>query len=102
MTEAKKEEKMSANERQVGGSHYQKQKIQHWDYILANDIPYMEAQIIKYVSRHRDKNGVQDLEKAAHFLQKLIEVEKATKTEELIGEATLKVTKCEATLKVTK
>lgn len=67
---------MSANETQVGGSHYKKQKIQHWDYVLANNIPYMEAQIIKYVSRHRDKNGVQDLEKAKHFLEKLIEVEK--------------------------
>ena len=66
---------MSVNDRQVGGEHYQKQKIQHWDYILANDIPYVEAQIIKYVSRWRDKNGMQDLEKARHFLDKLIEVE---------------------------
>lgn len=82
----KKKKKMSANDRQVGGDHYQKQKIQHWDYVLANDIPYMEAQIIKYVSRHRDKNGVQDLEKAVHFLHKLIEVERA-KAEELVGEA---------------
>ena len=64
-----------ANEKQVGGSHY-RSPIQHWDYVLANDIPYMEAQIIKYVSRHAKKNGVQDLEKAQHFLEKLIEVEK--------------------------
>lgn len=63
-----------ANKRQVGGDHYQKQKIQHWDYVLANDIPYMEAQIIRYVSRWRDKNGFEDLEKAGHFLEKLKEV----------------------------
>ncbi len=66
---------MSANERQVGGDHYQKQKIQHWDFVLSNNIPYMEAQIIKYVSRWRDKNGFEDLEKAKHFLEKLIEWE---------------------------
>lgn len=64
----------NANKRQVGGRHYQKQKIQHWDYVIANDIPYLEAQIIKYVSRWRDKNGLEDLHKAQHFLDKLIEV----------------------------
>lgn len=63
-----------ANDRQVGGAHYQS-PIQHWDYVLANDIPYLEAQIIKYVTRHKRKNGLQDLEKARHFLDKLIEVE---------------------------
>lgn len=66
-----------ANKTQVGGDHYRKQSIQHWDYVLANDIPYMEAQIIKYVSRHRNKNGIQDLQKAQHFLEKLLEVEVA-------------------------
>lgn len=64
----------TANSRQVGGGHYQEQGIQHWDYVIANHIPYMEAQIIKYVSRWRAKNGLQDLEKALHFLEKLIEV----------------------------
>ena len=64
---------MSANEKQVGGEHY-KSPIQHWDYVLANNIPYMEAQIIKYLTRWRKKNGLQDLEKAQHFLTKLIEV----------------------------
>ena len=63
-----------ANDRQVGGNHY-KGGIQHWDYIISNEIPYMEAQIIKYVTRWRDKNGIEDLRKAHHFLEKLIEVE---------------------------
>ena len=63
-----------ANDRQVGGSHYRKGKIQHWDYVLANDIPYLEAMIIRYVGRWRDKDGMKDLRKAQHFLEKLIEV----------------------------
>lgn len=65
---------VNVNKRQVGGKHYQKQKIQHWDYVIANNIPYMEGQIIKYTSRWRDKNGLEDLHKARHFLDKLIEV----------------------------
>lgn len=62
------------NDEQVGGTHYLS-SIQAWDYILANDLGYLEGNIIKYVTRHRKKNGVQDLEKALHYLQKLIETE---------------------------
>lgn len=64
-----------ANARQVGGQHY-KGGIEHWDYVVSNQIPYLEAQIIKYVTRWRKKNGLQDLEKAGHFLQKAVEVGK--------------------------
>ena len=64
----------SANETQVGGSHY-KTKIEHWDYVLANEIPYLEAQIIKYLTRWRKKNGEEDVKKAFHFFQKLVESE---------------------------
>ncbi len=70
-----------ANERQVAGEHY-RSPIQHWDYVLANNIPYLEAQIIKYVTRHRRKGGLTDLEKASHFLQKLIEEETKRKASE--------------------
>ena len=63
----------SANTKQVGGKHYQK-PIQHWDFVIANSVPYMEAQIMKYVFRWREKGGLQDLKKAQHFLEKLIEV----------------------------
>lgn len=65
---------MSANETQVGGSHYKGKTIQPWDYIAANDIGYFEGNIIKYVSRWRDKGGVDDLKKARHYLDKLIEL----------------------------
>lgn len=60
------------NKKQVGGNHYSKMGIQVWDYIISNDIGYMEGNIIKYVSRWRDKGGVEDLEKARHYLDKLI------------------------------
>ena len=61
-----------ADEKQVGGQHYKTQAIQHWTYVLANNIPYMEAQVLKYVSRHRLKGGTADLRKAQHFIEKLI------------------------------
>lgn len=64
---------MSANDTQVGGVHYREKKIQTWDYISQNEIPYLEGCVIKYVSRWRDKGGVEDLKKAQHYLEKLIE-----------------------------
>jgi hypothetical protein len=64
---------MSANDSQVAGTHY-KAGIQHWDYVLmALQGRYLEGNITKYVTRHRKKNGVQDLEKALHYMAKLIE-----------------------------
>lgn len=63
---------ITANEQQVGGDHY-KTEIQPWDYIVANNIGYMEGNIIKYVSRWKEKGGVEDLKKAQHYLWKLIE-----------------------------
>ena len=65
---------MSANERQVGGDHY-KTPIEPWDFVAANNLGYFEGSIVKYISRWRKKGGIQDLHKAAHYLQKLIEVE---------------------------
>ena len=65
---------MNANDYQVGGSHYQS-SIQHWDYVVANDIPYLEAQVIKYLTRWRRKGGHNDLEKAKQFLHKLFETQ---------------------------
>ena len=64
---------MNANDKQIGGQHYQL-SIQPWDYIIANNIGYLEGNVIKYVSRWQDKGGVDDLRKARHYLDKLIEV----------------------------
>ena len=66
---------MSANEEQHGGSHYKSKAIQPWDYIVANNIGYLEGCAIKYLSRWKDKGGIEDLRKARHFIEKLIEVE---------------------------
>lgn len=60
---------------QVGGDHYSKMKIQPIDFITANGIGYIEGNIIKYVCRYKSKNGVEDLKKAQHYLQMLIEQE---------------------------
>lgn len=65
-----------ANDRQVSGEHYQKKTIQPWDYIAANGLGFFEGNIIKYITRWRDKGGVVDLEKAKHYLDKLIEITK--------------------------
>lgn len=62
-----------ANKQQVGGAHYAVKAIQPWDFIIANNIGYLEGNIIKYISRWKDKGGVEDLKKAQHYLQKLIE-----------------------------
>jgi hypothetical protein len=69
-----KQDSVPANEIQEGGRHYKEMAIQTWDYIIANSIGYMEGNVIKYVSRWKDKGGIEDLKKARHYLDKLIEV----------------------------
>ena len=65
----------SANNKQVAGSHYSDKEIQPWDYIHANNLCYFTGNCVKYVSRWRDKGGINDLKKAIHYLEKLIELE---------------------------
>jgi len=77
---------LKANDHQVGGEHY-KSPIQHWDYVLANDLDYFQAQITKYVTRWKNKNGIQDLLKARHFLDKYIEVAEERETERDLKES---------------
>ena len=60
---------------QVGGQHYKKLKIQPVEYVHANNLGYFEGRVIKYVSRWRDKGGIDDLKKAIHFIELLIELE---------------------------
>lgn len=60
---------------QIGGNHYKKLKIQPTEFIHANEIPFIEGNIIKYVIRHRDKNGIEDLKKARHYIDLLIQFE---------------------------
>lgn len=66
---------MPALEEQVGGKHYKDMKIQPVEYIHANGIPFIEGCVIKYVSRWRQKGGLDDVRKARHFLDLLLELE---------------------------
>lgn len=65
----------SANDTQVGGTHYKSKAIQPWDFIAINGIPYLEGCAIKYLCRWRDKGGIADLEKAKHYIDKVIELQ---------------------------
>jgi len=65
----------SAMNTQVGGSHYTKMKIQPYEYCHANKLGYVEGTALKYLSRWRDKGGIEDLEKAKHAIEWLIEYE---------------------------
>ncbi len=62
----------SPNDRQIGGAHYATE-YQHWDFVRDVGLGYMEGQITKYLYRHERKNKAQDVQKAMHFLDKLIE-----------------------------
>ena len=66
---------MSANDHQVGGSHYRARDLQPWDAIVAWGCGFLDGNVIKYVVRFRQKGGLQDLQKARHYLEKMIELE---------------------------
>jgi hypothetical protein len=70
-----------ADNRQVGGDHYKSLKVQPWEAMAAwmseeAFAGFLHGCIIKYMARYHNKGGVQDLEKAMHYLQKLVEVER--------------------------
>ena len=66
---------MSALDTQVGGDHYKQMQIQPVEFCHANQIPFIEGCVIKYVCRWRHKGGVDDLRKAHHLLTLMIELE---------------------------
>ena len=64
---------MSIWEKQIGGTHYRKMKIQPSQFVIENKMLFAEGNIIKYICRHPYKDGKQDLEKAKHFIDMIIE-----------------------------
>ena len=64
---------MSELDKQIGGEHYKTMKIQPIEYIMANELGWCEANCIKYVTRYKQKSQKQDIEKAIHYLQILLE-----------------------------
>ena len=65
----------TANSVQVGGDHYKTKGLQPWDAIIEWKMGFLDGNALKYLVRFRDKGGVEDLMKARHYIDKLIEVE---------------------------
>jgi hypothetical protein len=65
----------SAFDVQVGGGHYKHYKIQPLAYAMANNLNFAQGNVVKYVTRYKEKNGVEDLKKARHYIDMLIELE---------------------------
>lgn len=63
---------------QVGGAHYKAYPIQPIEYAMANKLEYCEANVVKYVTRHQDKNGAEDLKKAVHNLAIILKLKYGT------------------------
>lgn len=66
---------MNSLSNQIGGTHYTTLAIQPVEYIHSNKIGFIEGNVIKYVTRWRDKGGIEDLKKAKHFIDLLIDLE---------------------------
>lgn len=67
------EVKKGATSKQVGGNHYKNLAIQPVEYTVKNGLDFLQGNVIKYVTRFRDKNGLQDLQKAKHYIDLLIQ-----------------------------
>ncbi len=74
--------KKDSDKTQIGGDHYLKLKIQPWEIIEANGLGFWDGNIIKYILRYKEKGGLQDLEKAKHYLDKLLELHSKLEQEE--------------------
>ena len=72
---------MDPYDKQIGGSHYKKMKIQPSRFVIENELLFPEGNVIKYICRHRYKNGKEDLEKAVHFIEMIIERDYKNETE---------------------
>ena len=67
------EVKQKASHRQVGGSHYKDLAVQPSDYIRKNGLGWYEGNVVKYITRHSTKGGVQDIQKVIHYAELLLE-----------------------------
>lgn len=70
------QQEVKATDTQIGGDHYKKLAIQPMRYSMENRLDALQHTVIKYVTRFRDKNGIEDLEKAKHCVDMLIEFER--------------------------
>lgn len=63
-----------ALDKQVDGNHYRNKAIQPVEFIFANNIPFIEGNIIKYITRYKEKGGQKDLLKCIHYIDLLVEL----------------------------
>jgi hypothetical protein len=68
---------MKSFKKQIGGNHYLKYKISPVEFIIKNNIGFVEGNILKYILRFKEKGGVQDLLKAKHYIELLIDTTKS-------------------------
>lgn len=62
-------------DKQVGGDHYKTMKIQPIEYIVANNLSFLEGNVIKYITRHKAKGGKADVEKVIHYCELILQTE---------------------------
>lgn len=71
----RRSQELSANDVQHGGEHYQRSgTIQHWDFVHHHRLDYFQGNATKYLTRWRQKNGIEDLKKAKHYCEKAVEL----------------------------
>ena len=72
-----------ANAKQIAGDHYKQYgNLQPWDVVIAWQMGYLDGTALKYLARWKNKGGIDDLKKAIHFIEKLIETEQAAQTKQ--------------------
>ena len=74
---------MKATDVQVGGTHYKDMTIQPVEYIHKNGLSFLEGNVVKYITRHRAKNGKADVEKALHYCQLILQLEYGDNAEKM-------------------
>ena len=77
MTTKQDMERLFPSKRQEGGDHYSKHKIQPYTFIQTNGLSFFQGNVIKYVVRYKDKNGIEDLKKIIHYCE--LEIENISK-----------------------
>ena len=61
------------SDKQIGGSHYKDCVIQPVDYIVKNNLDFLEGNVVKYITRHKTKNGIEDIRKVIHYAELILE-----------------------------
>ena len=69
MTNKKMFEEAFPQDKQIGGSHYKNFRIQHYEFISKNNLSFFQGNVIKYVCRYLNKNGIEDIDKIIHYCE---------------------------------